>query len=203
MSAVAYPAAAAALTGGEVRLDDVDHRSRQGDVAFLELLGRMGAEIDWRYEGGRTAAVVKGTGSLRAVDEDLSATPDQVPTLAALAPFAEGTTVIRNVPHLRLKESDRLRAMATELQRVGARVEELEDGLVIDGVWSGENAEIPTDPVACDTWDDHRIAMSMALVGLRRPGISLHEPGVVAKSYPAFFGDLERLLGTSPADGTG
>lgn len=194
MSAVAYPAAAAALTGGEVRLDDVDHRSRQGDVAFLELLGRMGADIDWRYEGGRTAVVVSGTGALRAVDEDLSATPDQVPTLAALAPFAAGTTVIRNVPHLRLKESDRLRAMATELRRVGAQVEELEDGLVIEGVWSADDAEIPTEPVACDTWDDHRIAMSMALVGLRRPGLSLHQPGVVAKSYPDFFRDLERLL---------
>ena len=208
MSAVAYPAAAAALTGGEVRLDDVDHRSRQGDVAFLELLGRMGAEIDWRYEGGRTAVVVKGTGTLRAVDEDLSATPDQVPTLAALAPFAEGTTVIRNVPHLRLKESDRLRAMATELQRVGARVEELEDGLVIEGVWSDavsktRDAEIPSEPVACDTWDDHRIAMSMALVGLRRPGLSLNDPGVVAKSYPAFFRDLELLLGEAPSEGSG
>lgn len=194
LSAVAYPAAAAALTGGEVRLDDVDHRSRQGDLAFLELLGRMGAELDWRYEGGRTAVVVSGTGTLRAVDEDLSATPDQVPTLAALAPFAQGTTVIRNVPHLRLKESDRLRAMATELRRVGAQVEELEDGLVIEGVWSSADAEIPTEPAICETWDDHRIAMSMALVGLRRPGISLREPSVVEKSYPAFFRDLERLL---------
>ncbi|MDA8020204.1 MAG: 3-phosphoshikimate 1-carboxyvinyltransferase [Thermoanaerobaculia bacterium] len=195
LSAVAYPAAAAALTDGEVRLDDVERNSRQGDLAFLDLLGRMGAEVTWRSGGpGTSEVIVRGTGELRAVDEDLSATPDQVPTLAALAPFARGTTVIRNVPHLRLKESDRLRAMATELRRTGASVEELEDGLVIEGTWAADHAVVPNDPVICDTWDDHRIAMSMALVGLRRPNVSLRQPMVVAKSYPGFFRDLERLL---------
>jgi 3-phosphoshikimate 1-carboxyvinyltransferase len=115
-----------------------------------------------------------------------------VPTLAALAPFAEGTTRITGVPHLRLKESDRLAAMRTELERLGASVTERPDGLEIPGVWA--DAEPPEDPVIVDSHDDHRIAMSLALVGLRRPGVSVAEPGVVAKSYPSFWRDFERLL---------
>ncbi|MEO1083418.1 MAG: 3-phosphoshikimate 1-carboxyvinyltransferase, partial [Acidobacteriota bacterium] len=132
-------------------------------------------------------------GELRAIDADLEATPDQVPTLAALAPFARGTTRIHNVPHLRLKESDRLAAMTEELRRAGAEVEELEDGLVIPGVWA--DTPPPADPVRCLSHGDHRIAMSMALVGLRRPQLEIDEPAVVAKSYPDFWRDFERLTG--------
>ena len=117
--------------------------------------------------------------------------PDQVPTLAALAPFAAGTTRIRNVAHLRIKECDRLRAMARELTRLGAEVEELDDGLVIPGVWA--SGEPPTAAVEVDTWGDHRIAMSLALVGLRRRGVTIRRPGVVVKSYPDFWRDLEKL----------
>ena len=162
--------------------------SRQGDLGFFELLRRMGAEAAW--QGGRLA--VASRGGLTAVSADLSAMPDQVPTLAALAPFAEGTTRITGVPHLRLKESDRLRAMAIELRRLGAAVEERPDGLEIAGVWSQRPP--PDEPVTVSSHDDHRIAMSLALVGLRRAGVSVAEPGVVAKSYPAFWRDLERLL---------
>lgn len=197
LSAVAYPAAAAALTGGTVFVEAVNAESRQGDRAFLDLLQRMGATVTWR-DGGVEIAGPEG-GRLRAVDEDLSSVPDQVPTLAALAPFAAGETVIRNVPHLRLKESDRLRAMTRELRRVGAAVEELEDGLVIEGVWADETP--PAIPVTVGTWEDHRIAMAMALVGLRRPGLSLRDPGVVRKSYPGFFADLERLVTGRANDG--
>jgi 3-phosphoshikimate 1-carboxyvinyltransferase len=186
-SSVAYPAAAAALTATTITIDGVAASSRQGDRGFLELLERMGVRIEWRNE----ALVVHGNNALVAIDADLSAMPDQVPTLAALAPFAQGTTRITNVPHLRIKESDRLAAMATELSRLGAEAEELRDGLVIPGVWA--LAEPPQSLTAVQTYGDHRIAMSLALVGLRRPGVRIENPGVVVKSYPAFWNDLERL----------
>lgn len=187
-SSAAYPAAAAVLTGGEVRLRGLRRDSRQGDRAFLELLAAMGATLRWEGED----LTVTADGVLAAVDADLQAMPDQVPTLAAVAPFAEGLTRIRNVPHLRLKESDRLSAMARELGRLGVPVRELADGLEIPGVWAG--ASPPADPVAVDSWGDHRIAMSLALVGLRRPGVTVRDPGVAAKSYPGFWRDLEALI---------
>jgi 3-phosphoshikimate 1-carboxyvinyltransferase len=118
--------------------------------------------------------------------------PDQVPTLAALAPFARGTTRILNVAHLRLKESDRLAAMASQLRRLGAEVEEGPDRLDIAGSWC--DAPAPAERVTVDAHDDHRIAMSLALVGLRRPGVSVAAPQVVAKSYPAFWQDFLGLL---------
>ncbi|HEX4956069.1 MAG TPA: 3-phosphoshikimate 1-carboxyvinyltransferase [Thermoanaerobaculia bacterium] len=191
-SAAAYPAAAAVLTGGEVILTGLDPASAQGDRAFLELLARMGAEVEGRPDGFRVA----GRGALEAIEADLSAMPDQVPTVAALAVFARGTTRIGNVPHLRLKESDRLAALATELARVGATVREEPDGLVIEGVWA--DVPPPSDPVVVDPWNDHRIAMSLALVGLRRPGISIAHAETVGKSYPGFWADLDRLLGEAP-----
>lgn len=186
-SAVGYPAAAAALTGGEVFLEDLSPASRQGDRGFVDLLERMGATLAWR-DGGLW---VRG-GELRAIDADLEAMPDQVPTLAALAPFARGITAIRNVPNLRVKESDRLAAMTSELRRAGATVEELPDGLIIPGVWA--DTAPPETPVVAESWGDHRIAMAMALVGLRRPGLSVVEPSVVGKSYPDFWRDLDSLL---------
>ena len=189
-SAAAYPAAAAALTGGAVTLLGLTRRSRQGDRGFLDVLASMGAEFEWSGD----ALYVRGGGELHAVDADMSAMPDQVPTLAALAPFARGTTTIRNVPHLRLKESDRLAAMARELRRAGAAVEELADGLVIPGAWADVAAsELPYEPVTVDPHGDHRIAMSMALVGLRRPGLRVACPEVVAKSYPRFWEDFAML----------
>jgi 3-phosphoshikimate 1-carboxyvinyltransferase len=189
-SAVGYPAAAAALTGGEVFLEDLSPGSRQGDRGFVDLLAQMGAELSWQ-DGGLLVRGAPG-GRLVAIDADLEAMPDQVPTLAALAPFARGVTAIRNVPNLRVKESDRLAAMTSELRRAGATVEELADGLVIPGVWA--DSAPPSEPVLADSWGDHRIAMAMALVGLRRPGLSVAEPAVVGKSYPEFWHDLESLL---------
>jgi 3-phosphoshikimate 1-carboxyvinyltransferase len=188
-SAAAYPAAAALVTGGEVELHGLEPGSHQGDRGFLEVLERMGAEIEWQTEGVRVAAGSR----LTAVDLDLSSMPDQVPTLAALAPFARGTTRIRNVPHLRLKESDRLAAMASELRKLGVEVTEIEDGLVIPGLWAETTP--PEEQVVVDSHGDHRIAMSLALTGLRRPGVSVANSGVVAKSYPSFWSDLEGLLG--------
>ena len=187
-SAAAYPAAAAVLTRGRVTLEGLDRDSRQGDARFAELLEAIGGEVAWTSAGLEVA----GSGALRAVDVDLSEMPDQVPTLAALAPFLEGETSIRNVPHLRIKESDRLAAMAAGLRAVGAPVEEMPDGLAIPGVWAGRRP--PEGPVTLDSHGDHRIAMSLALVGLRRPGVSIASPEVVAKSYPGFWADFEGLL---------
>ena len=188
LSSAAYPAAAAALTGGDLLLEGVALDSKQGDVRFLRLLAEMGAAVAAEPGGVR----VRGR-DLRALDADLSELPDQVPTLAALAPFARGTTRISNVAHLRLKESDRLAAMTSELVRAGAAVDERADGLSVRGVWA-ETAP-PATPVEIDPHDDHRIAMAMALVGLRRPHLSIAHPEVVAKSYPAFFAALDSWLG--------
>lgn len=189
-SAACYPAAAAALTRGAVTLTGLDRGSRQGDRGFLDLLGAMGAEIAWRDRRDREVEI-RGS-DLIGITADLSGMPDQVPTLAALAPFARGVTRIENVAHLRIKESDRLAAMAQELRRLGAEVEEGRDYLTIPGRWHDQSP--PADPVTVDPHDDHRIAMSLALVGLRRPGTSISSPGVVAKSYPGFWVDLESLL---------
>lgn len=188
-SAACYPAAAAALTGGQVVLEGLSRHSKQGDRGFMDLLVEMGAEISWRKDD----LVVHGQ-ELRAVRADLSGMPDQVPTLAALAPFAAGETLIYNVGHLRIKESDRLEAMATELGKIGALVHEGRDSLRIPGIWSGGEAEIPSEPVEIDPRGDHRIAMSLALAGLRRPGVAVTSPGVVSKSYPGFWRDLELLV---------
>ena len=186
-SAACYPAAAAALTGGEVLLDGLSPDSRQGDREFMDLLTEMGAEVFWKGDLLR----VRG-GELRGIKADLSGMPDQVPTLAALAPFAQGETLIHNVAHLRIKESDRLEAMATGLEKLGADVREGRDSLWIPGLWS--EAEPPSGVAHVDPRGDHRIAMSLALVGLRRPGVVIDHPEVVAKSYPGFWRDLMKLV---------
>ena len=185
-SAACYPAAAAALTGGDVVLEGLSPDSKQGDRELFDLLAEMGAEIRWKGEDLK----VRGN-ELRGVKADLSSMPDQVPTLAALAPFASGETLIHNVAHLRIKESDRLQAMAAELKKLGADAREGRDSLWIPGLWS--DAEPPAGAVHVDPHDDHRIAMSLALVGLRRPGVVIDHPEVVAKSYPGFWRDLRKI----------
>jgi len=187
-SAAAYPAAAAVLTGGRVRLEGLSPQSKQGDRGFLEVLALMGARVEWLSD----ALEVSGASVLRSVEVDFSDMPDQVPTLAALAPFAVGTTTIDNVLHLRIKESDRLAAMSTELRRLGADLDELPAGLEVRGSWA--ERPVPTGETQVDTYGDHRIAMSLAICGLRRPGVVVRQPEVVAKSYPAFWRDLEGLI---------
>jgi len=193
-SAATYPAVAALITGGRVTLRGLRYHSAQGDRAFFDLLARTGARVEASEDGVVVERAPSSTArdALRAVRADLRDMPDQVPTLAALAPFLAGTTEISGVPHLRIKESDRLEAMALELQRAGVPVRELPDGLVIEGCWS--DREPPSDPVVIDPHDDHRIAMALALVGLRRPGIAIAHPEVVGKSYPNFWSDLSTLL---------
>src|SRR5207247_5020699 len=126
-------------------------------------------------------------GKLRGVEADMNAISDTVMTLAAVACFAEGPTTIRNVAHIRHKETDRIAALATELRRVGAEVEEFADGLTI--------RPRPLHGAEIETYNDHRMAMSMALIGLRVPGIVIKNPGCVAKTYPGFWEDLEKLRG--------
>lgn len=189
LSAACYFAAAAVLTTGRVELTGLREDSRQGDRRFLGLLARIGAAVEWPAPD---RVAVTGGERLVGIDVDMSELPDQVPTLAAIAPFAAGTTRIRNVAHLRIKESDRLAACAVELRRLGAVAEELPDGLTVPGVWARE--EPPANPAEVSSHGDHRIAMSFALVGLRRPGVRIADPAVVSKSYPAFWEDLDRCL---------
>lgn len=188
-SSAAYPAAAALLTGGSVSVEGVSRDSQQGDRQFLDILSTMGAEVAWHARGFE----IRAGRPLTGIDADFSHLPDQVPTLAVLAPFASGKTVIRNVRHLRIKESDRLAAMASELSRLGASIEERSDGLEIQGSWA-DRSRVPSQRVEVETHGDHRVAMSLAVCGLIRPGVVVGNPEVVAKSYPSFWDDLNRLI---------
>jgi 3-phosphoshikimate 1-carboxyvinyltransferase len=140
----------------------------------------MGCDVDY----GSSSITVKGA-PLRGIDADMKDISDTVQTLAAVAVFAEGPTTIRGVGHIRHKETDRLGDLATELRKLGAQALELDDGMKIipNGL---RGAEI-------ETYDDHRMAMSLSLVGLKVPGVVILDPGCTAKTYPGFFDDLERL----------
>lgn len=180
-SGACYWWAAAGITRSRVAIPGLSQTSLQGDVRFLDVLYRMGCRVKVTAQD----SVATGRDELYGIDVDMNALSDQVMTLAAVACFAKGTTTIRNVAHIRHKETDRIAALATELRRVGAQVEELPDGLrIIPRQLHG--AEI-------ETYDDHRMAMSMALIGLQVPGIVIKNPGCVAKTYPGFWDDLEQL----------
>jgi 3-phosphoshikimate 1-carboxyvinyltransferase len=191
-SAAAYFWALAAVTGGRVHTPGVGRGALQGDAAFLDVLEAMGCRV--ADAGG---AVVEGPpgGRLRAVDADMNAMSDQALTLAVLGLFGDGPTRIRRVGHIRLQESDRIAAAASELRRLGARAEEEPDGLT---VWPLDPGR--AEPVCVATHGDHRVAMSFALVGLRRPGVCLAEPEVVRKTFPGYWEALRACLppGTGP-----
>jgi 3-phosphoshikimate 1-carboxyvinyltransferase len=180
-SAASYFFAAAAITGGEATVEGLARGSLQGDVAFVECLARMGCDV--RY--GDEAITVVGR-PLTGIDIDMNAISDTVQTLAAVALFARGPTTIRGVGHIRHKETDRIGNLAIELRKFGARVDETPDGLVIYPPQTLQGATI-------DTYDDHRMAMSLALVGLRASGVIINDPACVAKTYPAFFDDLAKI----------
>jgi 3-phosphoshikimate 1-carboxyvinyltransferase len=179
-SAASYFFAAAAITQGEVRVPGLTGSSLQGDVRFVNVLDEMGCHVN-RQEPG---IWMKGW-PLHGVTADMNDISDTVMTLAAVALFADGPTTIRNVAHIRHKETDRLQALATELRRLGAKVDEFVDGLTI--------TPRPLHGATVQTYNDHRMAMSLALVGLRVPGVVIDNPGCVAKTYPQFFADLDRL----------
>ena len=182
-SSASYFLAAGAIGGGPVRVEGVGRGSIQGDVRFTEVLERMGASVslgdDW--------IEVSSGKKLKAIDADLNHIPDAAMTAAVLALFADGPSVIRNVASWRVKETDRLAAMATELRKLGADVEEGKDFLKIfpKGLKAG---------VAIDTYDDHRMAMSLSLAALGGVPVRINEPGCVAKTFPAFFDSWKNIL---------
>jgi 3-phosphoshikimate 1-carboxyvinyltransferase len=182
-AAAGYHWARAAVTGGRARIRGLGKGCRQPEAGLVDDLERMGCAV----ERGESFIEVRGpAGPLAAVDVDMNSRPDSVQTLACVALFAKGRTRIRNVANLRIKETDRLAALAHELGRLGARVIEHADGLEIDPPAAVRGGEV-------GTYGDHRMAMSFAVVGAAAPGIVIQDPGVVAKSYPGFWGDINAL----------
>jgi 3-phosphoshikimate 1-carboxyvinyltransferase len=179
-SAAGHLYALAAATGGQVTVSNAAPGSRQPDAALPELLARMGAGV---HRQG-SSLTVTGPELLAPVDADLAAMPDQVTTVAALAALAPGTSRIRGVAVARGHETDRLAALAAELARLGAGVEELPDGLVVHG---GPDRLVPA---RLASHGDHRLAMAFAAVAARVPGVVIEDPGCVAKTYPGFWRDL-------------
>jgi len=179
-SAASYFLAAAAVVGGEVTVEGLGRNSLQGDVAFADCLAQMGCEV--RFEADSITVVGR---PLHGIDVDMNAISDTVQTLAVVALFAEGPTRIRNVGHIRHKETDRIAAVATELRKLGAVVTELDDALEI----------VPRNLTAATiaTYNDHRMAMSFALAGLRLPGVVIRDPDCTEKTYPKFFQDLKAV----------
>ncbi|MBC8103139.1 MAG: 3-phosphoshikimate 1-carboxyvinyltransferase [Cytophagales bacterium] len=187
-SAASYFFAAAAITGGHVRVTGIGKTAMQGDAAFADVLEAMGCVVTRAAD----FLEVRGTGELRGIAVDMNAISDTVMTLAALAPFATSPTVIENVAHIRHKETDRLTAVAAELSRLGVRVDERADGLTI-------YPAPRITPATVQTYDDHRMAMAFALVGLRAPGVVIADPKCVAKTFPDYFGRLSALTAGSQA----
>jgi 3-phosphoshikimate 1-carboxyvinyltransferase len=181
-SAASYFFAAAAITGGKVTVAGLTRHSLQGDLQFVDALEKMGCRITFA-KGGVT---VEGR-PLKGIDIDMGGISDTAQTLAAVAPFAEGPTRIRNVAHIRHKETDRITALVTELRRMGLAVDEHDDGVTIHPA--------PPQPATIHTYDDHRMAMSFALIGLRSSGIRIANPECTSKTYPEFFRDLKHLCG--------
>ena len=179
-SQAGYFWAAAAICGTEIKVKGVTADSRQGDVNFANLLASMGCDIAAEPDG----ITVSGK-SLRAIDVDMGDMPDMVPTLAVVAAFAEGTTRIRNVSHLKAKESDRLAAVVNELVKLGVDARCSADELIVTG-GSPHGAEI-------ETYGDHRIAMSFAVAGLVSPGVFIRDENCVKKSFPDFWNVFKGL----------
>jgi 3-phosphoshikimate 1-carboxyvinyltransferase len=179
-SAASYFWAAAAITGGQVTVQGLHRDALQGDVAFCECLARMGCGVDQIDAGLRVTG-----GKLHGIDVDMNAISDTAQTLAAVALYADGPTTITGVGHIRHKETDRIGDLARELRKLGGDVEELPDGLRI----------IPRSlrPAKIETYNDHRMAMSLALVGLRTPGVTILNPECTEKTYPQYFEDLKNL----------
>ena len=180
-SAASYFFAAAAVSGATITVEGLGTRSVQGDMGFVDVLEHLGCTVDRKP----TETTVTG-GPLRGVDVDMNPISDTVMTLAVIALFAQGVTRIRNVGHIRHKETDRIAALATELRKLGAAVDEHPDGLVIV-----PPAQIT--PARIATYDDHRMAMAFAVAGLKAEGITILDPGCVAKTYPGFWEDLAKL----------
>jgi 3-phosphoshikimate 1-carboxyvinyltransferase len=186
-SNASYFFAAAAVTGGRVQVPGLGSRSTQGDLGFVRVLERMGATVHQTRDS--TEVVGPTNGRLRGIEIDMSEISDTAQTLAAIAPFADGPTTITGIAHNRLKETDRIADLATELRRIGQEVEEFPDGLTI--------RPRPVTPAQIVTYDDHRMAMSFAVTGLRASGIEILDPGCTAKTFPDYFDRLSAATATA------
>ncbi len=185
-SSASYFWAAAAVTGGRVTVANVPSPSLQGDAVLVEILAQMGCRVE-RSDKGIT---VIGTKELRGVEVDMGDCPDVVPTLAVVASQARGRTVIRNIAHLRIKECDRLAVMVKELSKLGAKMQELPDAMIIEGIDANPG---PLRGAEIDTYNDHRIAMCFAVAGLKVPGVKVKGEECVAKSFPDFWERFQLL----------
>jgi len=181
-SSASYFLAGAAITGGKVRVEGCGSDSLQGDARFAEVLERMGATA--RFEPA--AIEVEGGASLAGIDEDLTAMPDAAITLAVAALFARGPTTLRGIANWRVKETDRMAAVSTELVKLGARTEVGADTLVV-------HPPARIRPASIATYDDHRMAMAFSLAACGGEPIVIENPGCVAKTFPAYFDELEKL----------
>ena len=182
--AAGYFWAAAAITGGRVKIDNVGSTSTQGDKRLADILGEMGCRVNWTENSCEVIAPTSGI--LKGGNFDLNDMPDQAQTLAVVALFADVPVRIENVWNMRIKETDRLKALNTELTKLGAQIEEGQDYIVINPLEIARAAEI-------DTYGDHRMAMAFALAGLRLEGITIKDPKCVAKTFPNFFDVLGQL----------
>ncbi len=181
-SSASYFIAAAAINGGTIEINGVGKASVQGDIGFARVMEQVGAHIDWYDE-----KLVVSKGSLRGVDIDANAIPDAAMTLATVALFADGPTAIRNIYNWRVKETDRLHAMATELKKLGAEVVEGDDFIEI-------TPPVRIEPdVAIDTYNDHRIAMCFAMVAVGGVPVIINDPKCTEKTFPTFFSVLESV----------
>jgi len=182
-SSASYFLAAGAIGGGPVRVEGVGRDSIQGDVRFTEILERMGAKVSL----GEDCIEASGGQRLKGFDLDFNHIPDAAMTAAVMALFADGPSTLRNIGSWRVKETDRIAAMATELRKLGAQVEEGKDFLkIVPGKLKGGQA--------IDTYDDHRMAMSFSLVALGGVAVTINDPGCVAKTFPAFFDSWKKIL---------
>jgi 3-phosphoshikimate 1-carboxyvinyltransferase len=181
-SAASYFFAVPAICGGWVEVANLSRSARQGDIAFLKVLEQMGCKVT-ELPG---AIRVRGSERLRGINIDMSDISDTSMTLAVIAPFAETPTTIRGIASSRVKETDRVAATVTELRRLGVQVNEHPDGMTIYPC-------LEIQPARIQTYDDHRLAMAFALVGLKVPGLIIENPGCVAKTFPEYFNVLEQL----------
>lgn len=182
-SSASYWLAAAAILQGDVTLSGLVRKSAQGDRRFVEILEAMGCQASWTADELR----LTGPERLSGGTFDCNETPDIVPTLAAIAPFASSPVEITKVAHLRVKESDRIDSVATELMKLGAKVTTTSDSMRVEPEYG--NGDVSIDP-----HDDHRLAMAFAIAGLRRGGVTIDNERVVAKSYPRFWKTLDEVI---------
>ncbi|MCQ3937044.1 MAG: 3-phosphoshikimate 1-carboxyvinyltransferase [Chloroflexi bacterium] len=181
-SAASYFFAAPAICGGTVKVKNISRNSKQGDIAFLDILQKMGCTVT----ESDNSIMVHRPSSIAGLDINMRDIPDTAQTLAAIAPFAASPTRIRGIASARLKETDRIHAACTELGRLGVRVEEHEDGMTIYPVETMR-------PAVIQTYNDHRMAMAFSLIGLRFDGVTIENPSCVSKTFPDFFQVLESL----------